>query len=112
MNVEARHLVKDLRRETGASQAELARRLSTTQSAVARLEAGGSNPRIETLERVAEALGHELLLAVRPLRSSVDETLIATNLRSEPDVRLARFASAYRSVRPIASAARTQRAAS
>ncbi|MDN2566803.1 helix-turn-helix domain-containing protein [Aquibium sp. A9E412] len=39
------------------SQAELARRIGTTQSAIARLEGGGVSPTLATLRRYAEATG-------------------------------------------------------
>ena len=48
------------------SQAELARLVGTTQSAIARLEAGGRPPRIDTLLRIADALDCELEVALRP----------------------------------------------
>lgn len=55
--------VRQLREARGLSQAELARRIGSTQPAVARLEAGGVAPTIETLEHIAAAL--DLELAVR-----------------------------------------------
>ncbi|MCK0197756.1 helix-turn-helix domain-containing protein [Ancylobacter sp. 6x-1] len=42
------------------SQAELAMRLGTTQSAIARLEGGGVSPSLSTLRRYAEATGTKL----------------------------------------------------
>ena len=42
------------------SQAELAQRIGTTQSAVARLEGGGVSPSLSTLRRYAEATGTKL----------------------------------------------------
>ena len=42
------------------SQSELARRLGTTQSAIARLEGGGVSPSFATLRRYAEATGSRL----------------------------------------------------
>ena len=42
------------------SQAELARRIGTTQSAIARLEGGGVSPSLSTLRRYAEATGARL----------------------------------------------------
>lgn len=41
----------------GLTQAELAARLATTQSAVARLESGTVTPTVETLCRLADVLG-------------------------------------------------------
>lgn len=60
--------VRALRVRAGISQSELARRIGTTQSAVARLEGGGVFPTIATLERVAEALGAELVVRLRSRR--------------------------------------------
>lgn len=42
------------------SQAELAKRIGTTQSAVARLEGGHISPSLSTLRRYAEATGAKL----------------------------------------------------
>jgi ribosome-binding protein aMBF1 (putative translation factor) len=49
--------VRELRESHGLSQRQLAERMHTTQSVIARLEAGGSKPSMSTLERVAKALG-------------------------------------------------------
>jgi len=50
------------RAEAGLSQAEVAARIGTTQSAVARLESAGSghSPSITTLQRYASALGYKV----------------------------------------------------
>lgn len=45
---------------TGLSQTEVAARMGTSQSAVARLESGGADVRLSTLERYAEAIGATL----------------------------------------------------
>ena len=50
----------------GLSQAGLAALVGTTQSAIARLEAGGRPPRIDTLLRIATALDCELAVELRP----------------------------------------------
>ncbi len=52
--------VRRLRMTRGLSQQELAERVGLRQSVVARLEAGGAEPRLSTLDRVAQALGVEL----------------------------------------------------
>lgn len=52
------------RRTLGLSQQAVAERMGTTQSAVARLEAGGLDARMSTLERYADALGVELRLGL------------------------------------------------
>ena len=48
------------RQEAGLSQTEIAARMGTSQSAVARLETGAADVRASTLERYAAALGTEL----------------------------------------------------
>jgi len=48
------------------SQRELALRVGTTQSAIARLERGGRPPRIDTLLRIAEALDCDLHVELVP----------------------------------------------
>jgi predicted transcriptional regulator len=44
----------------GLTQTEVAARMGTSQSAVARLESGGADVRLSTLERYAAAIGVEL----------------------------------------------------
>ena len=48
------------RAEAGLTQAEVARRMGSTQSAVARLEGGGISPSVDTLRRYAKAVGKRL----------------------------------------------------
>lgn len=53
-------LVYDLRIDAGLSQGDLAERMGTTQSMIFRLEEGDGAPnRIDTLARVATALGQQ-----------------------------------------------------
>ena len=52
-----------LREKRGLSQRELAERLGTTQSAIARLEAGNVSPSLPTLDKVAAALDVELIVS-------------------------------------------------
>lgn len=51
--------------KAGLTQAELAKRMGTTQSAVARLE-GGSRPSTATLAKIAAATGTKLKIAFEP----------------------------------------------
>ena len=56
-------LVRDLaaqRQAAGLSQTEVAARMGTSQSAVARLESGATDIRASTLERYAAAIGGEI----------------------------------------------------
>jgi transcriptional regulator with XRE-family HTH domain len=46
----------------GLSQRELARRMGTTQSTIARLEVGGRSPNIKTLQRLAKVTGSRLIV--------------------------------------------------
>jgi transcriptional regulator with XRE-family HTH domain len=48
------------------SQTELAQGAGMTQSAVSRLEAGGTVPTIGVLERLAAALSADLVVALTP----------------------------------------------
>jgi transcriptional regulator with XRE-family HTH domain len=48
------------RQQLGLSQTEVAARMKTSQSAVARLEAGDSDVRVSTLQRYAAAVGRDL----------------------------------------------------
>ena len=57
--------VAEQRAARNLSQRELAELVGTTQSAIARLEAGGRPPRIDTLLRIAEALDCELTVELR-----------------------------------------------
>jgi predicted transcriptional regulator len=56
----------DQRRSLGLSQTEVAARMRTSQSAVARLEAGAGDVRLSSLERYAEAVGHTLRWSLEP----------------------------------------------
>ena len=55
------------RRSLGLSQTEVAARMGTSQSAVARLEAVAGDVRLSTLERYAEAVGHTLRWSLEPV---------------------------------------------
>ena len=60
---ERRRLVSELtaqRQAAGLSQTQIAARMGTSQSAVARLETGGMDVRASTLERYAAAIGSEI----------------------------------------------------
>ncbi len=61
-----------LRTEAGLSQAELARRMGTTQAAISRMEGGGGR-KLDTLQRLAEALDRRLVLSFVRAGGDVDE---------------------------------------
>jgi transcriptional regulator with XRE-family HTH domain len=56
------------RARAGLSQAQLAKRMKTTQSTVARLESGRGKPSTRTLARFAKATGHRLKISFEPVR--------------------------------------------
>jgi ribosome-binding protein aMBF1 (putative translation factor) len=59
--------VMKARNRAGLSQVELARRMKTTQSTIARLESGRGRPSTRTLDRFAKATGHRLKISFEPL---------------------------------------------
>ena len=66
--------IRALREKKGLSQRELAERVGTTQSAIARLKAGNISPSLATLDRIAHALGAELTVTLTD-----DEQLLGTH---------------------------------
>jgi predicted transcriptional regulator len=68
-----RELIDELvraRQESELSQTEIAARMGTSQSAVARLESGTLDARLSTLERYAAALGATVDWQIRPSEES------------------------------------------
>lgn len=62
--------LRALRQRAGITQADLALRLSTTQSAVARMEAGQRRMNLSTVRQVAEALGCDVELVIRERKTA------------------------------------------
>lgn len=52
------------REVAGLTQAELARKMGTTQSAIAAIESGARTPTVELLERLARACGQRLTIRI------------------------------------------------
>jgi len=61
----ARELIA-ARARAGLSQSEVAQRMGTTQSVVARLESGKRPPSMRTVERFAQAVGGHLVFRIEP----------------------------------------------
>ena len=59
--------------QSDLTQTQIAERMSTTQSAVARLEGGRSNPSAKTLQKYAKATGTRLRISFEPLEVEADE---------------------------------------
>lgn len=55
------------RKAAKLSQADVAERIGTTQSAIARLESGTVEPRLDTLRRYADATGTRLTIELVPI---------------------------------------------
>lgn len=108
-------LLEVARVEADLSQRELARRAATTQSVVARIEAGRTSPRWSTLEALITAAGFELRteLAQRRVPDSHMLADVARILGLSPEDRIRevaavnRFVSAARRVEKNAGAVRS-----
>lgn len=61
--------VIEARITAGLTQEQLAQRMDTTQSVVARLESGRTKPSTQTLERLASATGTRLKISFEPARA-------------------------------------------
>ena len=53
--------------DSGLTQQEIADRMGTTQSAVARIEGWSSNPSVNTLRKYADATGTRLRVSFEPI---------------------------------------------
>jgi transcriptional regulator with XRE-family HTH domain len=112
-------LVEGSRRNASLTQRELAERVGTSQSAIARLEQGQANPTIETLMRCAAATGHALRLEFVPVdppdpvvsryKQDVDRTLLRENLRKSVDERVRSLMDWQKAGRELQRAARAAR---
>ncbi len=81
-------LVREARKRAGLTQAELAHRLGTSQSAVARWERGTVHPSLETLRAIVRGCGFDLAFHMsRADDSSV--TIIDEHLRMSTQERFA-----------------------
>jgi len=106
------HLVREARRRAHLTQAELARRADTTQSVIARVEAGATGPSLEYISRLVRACGYELGVRLVPADDH-DWTIAVGNLALTPSQRVAklkdavRFAEAGRRARQRATAGAT-----
>ena len=67
-------LILEARASAGFSQAQLAKKIGTSQPMIARWESGSQLPSVRSLLRIAEASGFDLALALRK-QGSVDGEL-------------------------------------
>jgi len=97
-------LIAEARKRAGITQAELATRLGTHQSVVARWETGRSRPDFDTVRRAIRVAGFELGVTISP-GDDHDVTLIRQELELTPAERLDRLVDAVaRFDRMVASA--------
>lgn len=88
-------MIRTARTGAALSQAELAVRLATTQSAVSRWERGHDEPRISTLRSILNACGRRLVL---DSVDDVDRAQIRQQLAMTPEQRLASVTNVSRFV--------------
>jgi DNA-binding XRE family transcriptional regulator len=72
----ARELIR-LRKKQGLSQTEAARRAGLKQPAIARLESGAVRPTLDTIQRVAQALGRQVEVSL--VRAAARKKLVGTH---------------------------------
>jgi transcriptional regulator with XRE-family HTH domain len=82
------HLLKNVRRRHGVSQARLAARAGTTQSAISRIEHDQVSPSVETLRSLLHLLGEDLVLTAEPRDAGIDRTLIRERFKATPSERV------------------------
>lgn len=81
-------ILREARRRHGVSQAQLAIRAGTRQSAISRLESGRVSPTFETMQTLLDLLGAELTIGSESPETGIDLTLNAGNLRLSPSDRV------------------------
>jgi transcriptional regulator with XRE-family HTH domain len=96
-------LVREARKRAGLTQAELAARAGTTQSAIARLESGRTTPALEQVERLLRLCGFQLVVSLAPYDDS-DIVQAEARLRRTPDERIAELEAGLRSARELQEA--------
>lgn len=98
------HLIAEARKRAGLTQAELARRLGTHQSVVARWETGRSRPDFDTVVRAVRAAGFDLDVSL-VAADDHDLSLIRRELTLLPHQRLSAMVAAVRALDAMAAAA-------
>jgi transcriptional regulator with XRE-family HTH domain len=83
-------LLKEARRRRGVSQARLAIRAGTTQSAISRIESDRVSPSVETLRSLLQLLGEDLVLETRERETGIDRDMTRANLSLDTAARVRR----------------------
>lgn len=102
-------LIRTTRARHGLSQARLARRAGTQQSAISRLEADEVSPSVETLELLMRAMGEQLRITAAPSERDYDPAHRRATAARSLDERLALGISWNRMAGRLASAGREAR---
>jgi predicted nucleotidyltransferase/DNA-binding XRE family transcriptional regulator len=86
--MDAANLIREARGLAGLSQAGLAIRAGTSQSAIARYETGAAQPSLPTLERLLAACGArlEMRLAIEARRTAVSASTVREHRRALLDL--------------------------
>ena len=79
--------MREARRRANLTQRELADRVGTTQSAIARIERGATEPSYDRVRQILEACGFELIPRIVPIDDS-GWSVASTNLRLTPEERV------------------------
>lgn len=87
-----RDLIREARLRAGITQQELAERLGTSQSVIARWEAGHRSPTVDTMFRAVRACGLDVAMSV-VAPDEDHEMLIRQNLAISPEARLDKMVS-------------------
>jgi transcriptional regulator with XRE-family HTH domain len=93
--MQGNHLVREARRRAALTQAELARRVGTTQSVIARVEAGRTRPSVEYISRLLRACGYDLSVYLAPVDDH-DWSIAEGNLSLTPSERVMKLKGAVR----------------
>lgn len=101
-----RSIVKEARRRAGITQEELAARVGTTQSSIARLEAGVTSPALARVDALVRACGFSLTIELDGSIDPQEWARARRNLSLTPDERLTNAVNAARFVLAGRAAAR------
>jgi transcriptional regulator with XRE-family HTH domain len=101
-------LVREARKRAALTQAQLAERARTTQSAIARLESGRTSPALEDVERLLRLCGFQLIVQLAPYDDS-DIVQAEARLRRRPDERIAELEAGLAFARELRDVVTTRR---
>jgi transcriptional regulator with XRE-family HTH domain len=104
------HLVREARKRAGLTQAELAARAGTTQSAIARIESGAVSPSLAHLTELVRAAGFDIDVRL-VLYDDHDLSIALRNLKLTPEQRLENMLAFQRFARTGREAMRAAKAA-